>query len=73
MDVRFREVDPFNCWLWLRFSEVPSQGERNYVDGVFDSWYVIGRLGVSMLKTFRFTMKVLISAGWDTTTKRQSL
>ncbi len=45
MDVRFREVDPFNCWLWLRFSEVPSQGERNYVDGVFDSWYVIGRLG----------------------------
>ena len=45
MDVRFREVDPFNCWLWLRFSEVPSQGERNYLDGVFDSWYVIGRLG----------------------------
>ena len=45
MDIRFREVDPFNCWLWLRFSEPPSQGERNYVDGVFDSWYVIGRLG----------------------------
>lgn len=45
MNVRFREVDPFNCWLWLRFSNVPSQGERNYVDGIFDSWYVIGRLG----------------------------
>ena len=45
MDVRFREVDPFNCWLWLRFPEVPTQGERNYVDGIFDSWYVIGRLG----------------------------
>ena len=45
MDVRFREVDPFNWWLWLRFSEIPSQGERNYLDGVFDSWYVIGRLG----------------------------
>ncbi|MEC8688149.1 MAG: DUF3531 family protein [Cyanobacteriota bacterium] len=45
MDVRFREVDPFNCWIWIRFSEPPSQGERNYVDGVFDSWYVIGRLG----------------------------
>ena len=44
MNVRFREVDPFNCWLWLRFSEVPSQGEKNYIDGVFDSWYVIGRL-----------------------------
>tara|TARA_B100000513_G_scaffold179592_1_gene97684 strand:+ start:233 stop:682 length:450 start_codon:yes stop_codon:yes gene_type:complete len=45
MDIRFREVDPFNCWLWIRFLESPSQGERNYVDGVFDSWYVIGRLG----------------------------
>ncbi|MFL0755690.1 MAG: DUF3531 family protein, partial [Prochlorococcus sp.] len=45
MEVRFREVDPFNCWLWLRFLDVPSQGERNYIDGIFDSWYVIGRLG----------------------------
>ena len=45
MDVRFREVDPFNCWLWLHFADVPSQGEQNYVDGIFDSWYVIGRLG----------------------------
>ena len=45
MQVRFREADPFNCWIWLRFSEVPSQGERNYVDGIFDSWYVLGRLG----------------------------
>lgn len=45
MHVQFREVDPFNCWLWLRFADVPSQGERNYIDGIFDSWYVIGRLG----------------------------
>ena len=45
MQVRFREIDPFNCWIWLRFAEVPSQGERNYVDGIFDSWYVLGRLG----------------------------
>ena len=45
MRIRFREVDPFNCWVWLRFSEIPSQGERNYVDGIFDSWYVLGRLG----------------------------
>ena len=45
MRVRFREGDPFNCWVWLRFSEIPSQGEQNYVDGIFDSWYVLGRLG----------------------------
>ena len=36
MHVRFREVDPFNCWVWLRFSEIPGQGERNYVDGIFE-------------------------------------
>ena len=45
MQVRFREVDPFNCWIWLRFHDVPSQAEKDYIDGIFDSWYVIGRLG----------------------------
>ena len=45
MEVHFREVDPFNCWIWIRFTEAPSQSEINYVDGIFDSWYVIGRLG----------------------------
>ena len=45
MQVRFREVDPFNCWIWLHFQDVPSKAEIDYVDGVFDSWYVIGRLG----------------------------
>tara|TARA_B100001093_G_C25932830_1_gene637548 strand:+ start:57 stop:506 length:450 start_codon:yes stop_codon:yes gene_type:complete len=45
MNVRFREVDPFSCWIWLRFASPPSEGECNYVNGIFDSWYVIGRLG----------------------------
>ena len=45
MEIRFREIDPFNCWLWIRFEDIPSQGDKNYIDGVFDSWYVIGRLG----------------------------
>ncbi|WP_320676733.1 DUF3531 family protein [Prochlorococcus sp. MIT 1300] len=45
MEVCFREVDPFNCWIWLQFNEVPSEGEKNYIDGIFDSWYVLGRLG----------------------------
>ena len=45
MQVNFREVDPFNCWLWMRFSEPPTKGEKDYVDGILDSWYVIGRLG----------------------------
>ena len=45
MEVRFREIDPFNCWIWIRFTNVPSEGEKQYVDAVFDSWYVMGRLG----------------------------
>ncbi len=45
MNVQFREIDPFNCWIWLRFAEPPTKGEMNYVDGILDSWYVIGRLG----------------------------
>ena len=45
MKVHFREIDPFNCWLWMRFSEPPTEGEMSYVNGILDSWYVIGRLG----------------------------
>ena len=45
MNVLFREVDPFNCWIWIKFFEIPDQSEKNYLDGVFDSWYVLGRLG----------------------------
>jgi hypothetical protein len=45
MEVRFRDVDPFNCWVWLRFSNPPGQGERDYVEGVFDSWFVLAKLG----------------------------
>ena len=45
MNIIFREVDPFNCWIWIRFIEPPTQDEKNYLDGVFDSWYVLGRLG----------------------------
>ena len=45
MEIRFREIDPFNFWIWIRFVNIPGSGEKNYIDGIFDSWYVIGRLG----------------------------
>ena len=45
MEVRFREFNPFNCWIWLRFSNPPGQGERSYVETVFDSWFFLGKLG----------------------------
>ncbi len=45
MEVQFREIDPFNCWIWLRFSDPPGQAERGYVETAFDSWYFLGKLG----------------------------
>jgi hypothetical protein len=45
MQIQFREFDPFNCWIWLRFSNPPGQGERSYVETVFDSWFFLGKLG----------------------------
>ena len=45
MDVHFREVDPFNCWLWMRFTAPPGQGERDYLETTFDSWFFLGKLG----------------------------
>jgi hypothetical protein len=45
MEIRFREFDPFNCWIWLRFSASPGQGERGYVETLFDSWFFLGKLG----------------------------
>jgi hypothetical protein len=45
MDVRFREVDPFSCWIWIRFAHPPGEGERGYVETVFDSWFFLGKLG----------------------------
>ena len=45
MEIRFREFDPFHCWIWLRFNHVPGQGERGYVETVFDSWFFLGKLG----------------------------
>ena len=45
MEVRFREIDPFNCWIWLRFAHPPGQGERGYLETAFDSWFFLGKLG----------------------------
>ena len=45
MEIRFREFDPFNCWIWLRFSNPPGQGERGYIETTFDSWFFLGKLG----------------------------
>jgi hypothetical protein len=45
MKVEFRECDFFDLWIWLEFSTNPSAMEQQYVEEVFDSWFLLGKLG----------------------------
>lgn len=45
MQVQFREFNPFDLWIWLEFSTVPSNAEKQYIEEVFDSWFFLGKLG----------------------------
>lgn len=45
MQVQFREFNPFDLWMWLEFSTVPSDMEKRYVEEVFNSWFYLGKLG----------------------------
>ncbi|KAK9818273.1 hypothetical protein WJX72_009883 [[Myrmecia] bisecta] len=45
MQVKFRQVDPFNLWLWLELYDPPSIQERQLLEEVLSSWFMLGRLG----------------------------
>lgn len=45
MQVRFREFDSFNLWIWIEFSTVPSEMEKQYIDEILNSWFFLGKLG----------------------------
>lgn len=45
MHIQFREFNPFDVWIWLGFSTVPSQREKEYIEEVFHSWFYLGKLG----------------------------
>lgn len=45
MQIIFREFNPFDLWIWLEFSTVPSSMEKEYVEEVFNSWFFLGKLG----------------------------
>ena len=45
MQVQFREFNPFDLWIWLEFTTVPSPAETQYLEEVFDSWFYLGKLG----------------------------
>ncbi len=45
MNISFREFNPFDLWIWLEFTGIPSQMERQYVEELFVSWFYLGKLG----------------------------
>ncbi len=45
MQIQFREYNPFDLWIWLEFSTIPSPMEKEYVEEVFNSWFYLGKLG----------------------------
>jgi Protein of unknown function (DUF3531) len=45
MDVRFRECDWFDLWIWIEFQNSPAQQEKQMVDELFNSWFLLGKLG----------------------------
>jgi hypothetical protein len=45
MDIRFREFNPFDVWIWVEFEMVPSEREKQYLEEVFSSWFFLGKLG----------------------------
>ncbi|MBF2015579.1 MAG: DUF3531 family protein [Rivularia sp. T60_A2020_040] len=45
MKIEFREINPFDVWIWLKFSTVPSEREKQFVEELFNSWFYLGKLG----------------------------
>lgn len=45
MQIEFRECDFFDLWIWLKFQTPPLEMEQQYVEEVFNSWFLLGKLG----------------------------
>ena len=45
MQIQFREYNPFDLWIWLEFSTIPSSMEKEYLEELFNSWFYLGKLG----------------------------
>ena len=45
MEIKFREFNPFDLWIWLEFPTVPSRMEKQYIEELLDSWFYLGKLG----------------------------
>ena len=45
MELQFREFNPFDIWFWVEFATVPSHQEKQLLEEVFSSWFLLGKLG----------------------------
>lgn len=45
MDIYFRDINPFDLWIWIEFENVPTPSEKQYLEELFDSWFYLGKLG----------------------------
>ena len=45
MRVLFREVDPFNLWIWAQLRSNVSAEERELFGEVLKAWFILGKLG----------------------------
>ncbi|XFA73466.1 DUF3531 family protein [Thermosynechococcaceae cyanobacterium Okahandja] len=45
MNVIFREIDPFDLWIWVELVDPPTTIEQQYLEEVFNSWFFLGKLG----------------------------
>jgi hypothetical protein len=43
--VRFREVNPFSCWIWVESHNAIAEMEKPLFEEVFKAWFVLGKLG----------------------------
>eukprot|EP01023_Acetabularia_acetabulum_P058415 TRINITY_DN6904_c0_g1_i3.p1 TRINITY_DN6904_c0_g1~~TRINITY_DN6904_c0_g1_i3.p1 ORF type:complete len:319 (+),score=71.16 TRINITY_DN6904_c0_g1_i3:73-957(+) len=43
--VRFREVNPFRLWVWMEGYREFGLGERDMLNNIFRSWYMIAKVG----------------------------
>lgn len=43
--VAFREIDPFDCWVWAEFHAVPSTRDKELLDSCVKAWFMVGKLG----------------------------
>jgi Protein of unknown function (DUF3531) len=45
LEIKFREVNPFDVWIWLEFATIPSEPGKQYIEEIFNSWFFLGKLG----------------------------